>query len=233
MHPGTPERLEGTDLSKTRSFEYSDEFRRRTRHFQRGMEAFPNYEKYIANHLGGPQSRLMQFVHYLVPEIEYRCGNLDGMRVLDFGCGTGASTAALAARCQSAAAYDIDAEGLDICRMRLEEHGLESRVRILRAPSLEEVKDQIGRVDLVLMCGVVEHLPLTEANLRRTILRTLFEMLDDGGSLYIYDTPNRLWPYDFHTTGLMGIPWTKPGSPDAYRKAVERGRYADSRHFTP
>jgi 2-polyprenyl-3-methyl-5-hydroxy-6-metoxy-1,4-benzoquinol methylase len=231
--PVSHERAEGTEFSVTHSFEYSEEFRRRIVQFQSGMEGFPNYAKFIANHLGGPQSRLMQFVHYLVPEIEYRCGNLDGMRVLDFGCGTGASTAALAARCKSVAAYDIDAEGLDICRMRLEEHGLESRVRILRAPSLEEVKDQIGRVDLVLMCGVVEHLPLTEANLRRTILRTLFEMLDDGGSLYIYDTPNRLWPYDFHTTGLLGIPWTKPGSVGAYEKAVRKGRYTDSPHFTP
>jgi SAM-dependent methyltransferase len=230
--PVPTERVESTDLSGTHSFEYSGEFRRRIVRFLAGMEGFPNYPRFIANHLGGPESRLMQFVHYLIPEIEYRCGSLAGMRVLDFGCGTGASTAALAARCPSVAAYDIDAEGLDICRTRLKEHGLESHVRIQRASSLETVKDQIGRVDLVLMCGVIEHLPLTQTNLRRQILRTLFEMLDEGGSLYIYDTPNRLWPYDFHTTGLMGIPWTKPGSFGAYQKAVRKGRYTDSPHFT-
>jgi hypothetical protein len=95
------------------------------------------------------------------------------------------------------------------------------------------VKDRIGRVDLILLCGVVEHLPLTIPNLPRRLLRALFEMLDEGGCLYIYDTPNRLWPYDSHTTGLMGIPWTAPGSPDAYQKAVQRGRYTDSPHFTP
>ena len=229
----TRESVDSLDLSSTHAFEYSEEFRGRIVRFLDGMERFPNYPKYIANHLGGPESRLMQFVHYLVPEIEYRCGELSDMRVLDFGCGTGASTAALAARCKSVAAYDIDREGLEICRRRLEEHGLESHVRLYNAPSLQEVREQIGRVDLVLMCGVIEHLPLTEPNLRRTILRTLFEMLDDGGALYIYDTPNRLWPYDFHTTGLMGIPWTKPGSQAAYEKAVRKGRFADSPHFTP
>jgi 2-polyprenyl-3-methyl-5-hydroxy-6-metoxy-1,4-benzoquinol methylase len=233
MRPIAQERLEGTDLSATHSVEYSDEFRRRIVHFQRGMEAFPNYEKYIASNLGGPDSRLMQFVHYLVPEIEYRCGKLDGKRVLDFGCGTGASTAALAARCRSVAAFDIDTEGIELNRMRVREHGLESRVQYYCAPNLDDVKDRIGRVDMILLCGVVEHLPLTIPNLRRRLLRTLFEMLDEGGCLYIYDTPNRLWPYDFHTTGLMGIPWTAPGSPDAYEKAVRRGRYTDNPHFTP
>jgi len=61
----------------------------------------------------------------------------------------------------------------------------------------------------------------------------LFGMLKPGGSLYIYDTPNRAWPIDFHTTGLLGIPWTKPGSPSAYARAVRAGRYGDSPRYTP
>src|SRR5438093_425657 len=135
--------------------------------------------------------------------------------------------------CRSVAGYDIDPELVDVCRMRLKEHGLESAVRLYCAPNLEDVKDRIGPVDLVLLSGVIEHIPLTERGLRRRLIRTLFGMLKPGGSLYIYDTPNRAWPIDFHTTGLLGIPWTKPGSPSAYARAVRAGRYGDSPRYTP
>src|SRR5436190_19743310 len=58
-------------------------------------------------------------------------------------------------------------------------------------------------------------------------------MFKPVGSLYSYDTPNRAWPIDFHTTGLLGIPWTKPCSPSAYARAVRAGRYGDSPRYTP
>ena len=215
------------------SFQYSAEFRKRSKKLLRGMEHFPNYSKYLEDELGGPNSRLMHFIQYLIPEIEYRCGPLADKTVLDFGCGPGPSTAALAMNCRSVAGYDIDPELVDVCRMRLKEHGLESTVRLYCAPNLEDVKDRIGPVDLVLLSGVIEHIPLTGRGLRRRLIRTLFGMLKPGGSLYIYDTPNRAWPIDFHTTGLLGIPWTKPGSPSAYARAVRAGRYGDSPRYTP
>src|SRR5205823_2648279 len=135
------------------SFQYSAEFRKRSKKLLRGMEHFPNYSKYLEDELGGPNSRLMHFIQYLIPEIEYRCGPLADKTVLDFGCGPGPSTAALAMNCRSVAGYDIDRELVDVCRMRLKEHGLESAVRLYCAPNLEDVKDRIGPVDLVLLSG--------------------------------------------------------------------------------
>lgn len=221
------------DIEAKGSFEYSDEFEHRIIGLLEGMEAFPKYAQFVQDGLGGPQSRLMQFVRYLVPEIELRCGSLRGKRVLDFGCGTGASTAALAVRCKDVIAFDVDEEAIDVCRMRLEEHGLESRVQLYSARDLEAVRDRIGSVDLVLMCGVIEHLPLTQDGLRRDIVRTLFSMLNAPGYLYVYDTPNRLWPYDFHTTGLWWVPWMRPGSPAAYDRALRRERYRDTPRYAP
>src|SRR5437762_9000617 len=168
------------------SFQYSSEFRKRSKNLLRGMEHFPNYSKYLEDELGGPNSRLIHFIQYLLPVAEYRCGPLADKSVLDFGCGPGPSTVALALNCPSVAGYDIDPELVDVCRMRLREHGLESRVRLFCAPSLEDVKDRIGPVDLILLCGVIEHVPLTERGLRRRLIRTLFKMLKPGGSLYIY-----------------------------------------------
>jgi SAM-dependent methyltransferase len=223
-----PERVEVPDLAEAGAFEYSPEFVERTRHLLRGLEDFPRYGQFLADGLGGPDSRLMHFVQYLIPEIEYRCGPLEGKTVLDFGCGSGASTVALARRCKSVIGFDVDEESIELCRMRLAEHGLESRVRLICANDIEEVKDQIGPVDLVLLCGVIEHLPLTQDDLRRKIVRTLFGMLNPSGHLYVYDTPNRVWPYDFHTTGLWWIPWTEPGSAQAYERALRKGRYVQS-----
>lgn len=228
-----PTRPHARDLRAAGSFQYSNEFRRQAAEFLRGMEKFPQYSKYLRAGLGGPDSRLMQFVRYLCPEIEYRCGPLSEMKILDFGCGSGCSTAALAFHSKSVIGFDVDEEMIDLCRLRMAEHGLESRVQLYCASSLEEVRDLIGSVDLVLLCGVVEHLPLTDVGLRRRIIRTLFEMLNDRGCMYIYDTPNRLWPYDFHTTGLWGIPWSKPGSTKSYERAVRKGRYMDSPRYSP
>lgn len=220
-------RIRPPDPTAVTEFPYSEEFRRRIVHLLRGTEGLPRYGEFVQDHLGGPASRLMQFVRYLVPEIEYRCGNLKAMRVLDFGCGTGASTVALARRFKEVIAFDVDEESMEVCRMRLAEHGLESRVALYCAPSLRDVRDQIGPVDLVLMCGVIEHLPLTETGLRREVVQTLFGVLNAPGYLYVYDTPNRLWPVDFHTTGLWWIPWTRPGSPRALARAVRRGRWRE------
>ena len=59
-------------------------------------------------------------------------------------------------------------------------------------------------------------------------MRTLFRRLEPGGVLYLHQSPNRLWPRDVHTTGLRWIPWTRPGSPWAYRRAVARGAHEEN-----
>jgi SAM-dependent methyltransferase len=209
-------------------FEYSEDFEALIIHLHRGKEDWPNYHKYIRDHLGGPDSRVMTYMKYLCPEIEYHCGTLKGKRVLDFGCGTGATTAALAYFCEQVRAFDTDEESTNICRRRLKEHGLETRVSFSCADDIDEVKDSLGAFDLILINGVIEHIPLSKHGLRRRIILSLFQLLKSGGYLYINDTPNRLLPFDFHSTQLWWIPWTKPGSQWAYRRAIRKRKYFDA-----
>jgi 2-polyprenyl-3-methyl-5-hydroxy-6-metoxy-1,4-benzoquinol methylase len=215
------------------SIEYSARFRDMIAHLHRGKETWANYHKYVAAHLGGPHSRLVKYQEQLVPEIEHRCGPLAGRRVLDFGCGTGATTVALASRGPVLTAFDVDEESLTICGQRLREHGLDGAVRLVRADDLEAARDTLGTFDVILLNGVIEHIPLSIAGLRRRLLRTLFGMLAPGGSLFIADTPNRLYPFDFHSTQLWWIPWMRPGSRAAYDKAVRAGRHAESPTHAP
>ena len=110
------------------AFEYSDEFKHLVVCLHRGMEKWPYYESYLRDHLGGPQSRVVKFANYFCREVEYHCGSMSSMRVLDFGCGTGASTVALAQYAKEVCAFDIDQESIEICKMRVREHGLGSKV---------------------------------------------------------------------------------------------------------
>jgi SAM-dependent methyltransferase len=210
------------------SFEYSQEFDALIVRLHRGKEDWPHYRKYIRDHLGGPQSRVMTYIKYLCPEIEYHCGSLKGKRVLDFGCGTGATTAALAYFCEQVSAFDVDEESVTICKRRLAEHGLATRVSFYRADDIDEVKGSLGAFDLILANGVIEHIPLTKSGQRRRIMLSLFQLLNNNGCLYINDTPNRLLPFDFHSTQLWWIPWTKPGSQWAYRRALRKGKHSDA-----
>jgi len=209
-------------------FEYSDDFKALIVRLHRGKENWPNYPNYIRDHLGGPHSRVVTYTKYLCPEIEYHCGSLKGKRVLDFGCGTGATTAALAHFCEQVSAFDVDEESTTICKKRLEEHHLENRVSLYHADDIDVVKDSLGVFDLILANGVIEHIPLTKSGSRRRIMLSLFHLLRDNGYIYINDTPNRLLPFDFHSTQLWWIPWTKPGSQWAYRRAIRKGKHSDA-----
>ena len=210
------------------TFDYSKHFQELIAHLLRGTENWPNYQNYLRDHLGGPNSRVVTYTKYLCREIEYHCGSLKDKRILDFGCGTGATTAALATYSEQVCAFDIDEESMQICKRRISEHGLESRVQFYCADELDKGKDSMGTFDLILVNGVIEHIPLTKTGLRKRIIRSLFELLRTDGCLYINDTPNRLLPVDFHTTQLWWIPWTRAGSECAYRRAVRKGRYSDA-----
>lgn len=93
---------------------------------------------------------------------------------------------------------------------------------------LDTVRRDMGTFDLILLNGVIEHIPLSKRGLRRSILRALFGMLNPGGHMFITDTPNRLCPYDYHSTQLWWIPWARPGSQWGYQRAVSKGRHSDA-----
>ena len=210
------------------TFDYSKEFEELIVRLRRGKENWPNYQNYIKAHLGGPDSRVVQFTKQLCLEIEYHCGSLENKRILDFGCGTGATTAALAQYSKQICAFDIDKGSIEICKRRIREHGMESSVQFYCADDLDKVKSSMGTFDLILLNGVIEHIPLTKIGLRKKIIRSLFTLLKRPGYLFINDTPNRLCPFDFHSTQLWWIPWTKPGSEWAYRRAVKKKRHSDA-----
>jgi len=206
------------------AFEYSEKFLSMIKDLHAGKENLPYYSDYIEAHLAGVNSRYRGFLCHLIPEITYRCGDLGKKKVLDFGCGTGATTVALASVAEEVWAYDIDEKSIFICEERVKEHGLLDKVRFVGG-SFQEQKENMEGFDFILMNGVIEHIPLSLQGLRKKVLLDLFSLLNAGGYLYINGTPNRLLPFDFHTTRLWWLPWSKPGSNWAYQRAIQKGKH--------
>jgi len=90
------------------TFSYSQEFTDLVVEMHRGREGLPRYSHWIQDNLGGEGSRLDHFSKFLYPEIRRHCGDLASKRVLDFGCGTGASTVVLARHAREDVASDIN-----------------------------------------------------------------------------------------------------------------------------
>jgi SAM-dependent methyltransferase len=157
--------------------------------------------------------------HFLGPLLAHvRRIGASRLSALEVGCSFGHVTECLAEQPEIAdiRAFDTDPAFVAIARAKAAELGLGS-VREVRHLSGEETRRlpwPDDRFDLVLVIGVIEHLP---ARLRRAQVDEYYRVLAPGGHIAILDTPNRLFPLETHSVGLPLVQWL-PG-PLAYRYA--------------
>ncbi len=121
-------------------------------------------------------------------------------RILDFGCGSGASTTWLARMFPQTriVGIDLSADFLSIARMRCAHYGLDN-IEFLQSPDGESMPPDLGTFDFVTLTGVYEHLLPVE---RKHLLPTLWSVLKPGGTLFLHKTPHRYFPVETHTSGL-------------------------------
>jgi hypothetical protein len=106
----------------------------------------------------------------------------------------------------------------------LQEDGLMHKVSLFTVkPDLEEVAALDERFDAIVLNGVVEHMLPEE---RRNLFPTVMKLLRPKGHVVLYETPNRLWPAERHTTGLFGWSWLPANLALKYGKL--RGVFNDS-----
>jgi len=134
------------------------------------------------------------FLPYLTPD------ELSGKRILDFGCGAGASTMVLARMFPRSEIVGVElmAGHLDIARRRLEFYGYKN-ITFRHSPDGTSLPDRLGQFDVIVMSAVFEHLLPGE---RTTVMPLLWAHLSDGGTLLLNQTPHRFFPFESHTTGL-------------------------------
>lgn len=126
--------------------------------------------------------------------------DFENKRVLDFGCGSGASTVVLSRSLPHTKFIGVDIEEslLEIATSRVKFYNLEDRVRLLVSPDGESLPDDIGSFDFIFLNAVYEHLLPAE---REHIFPLLWQRLNPGGVLFINQTPYRWFPIESHTTG--------------------------------
>jgi SAM-dependent methyltransferase len=124
---------------------------------------------------------------------------LRSRRVLDFGCGSGASTMILARLFAETdfVGLDIDVPALGIAEARRAHYGL-ANVGFETLPSPTELPASLGDFDVVVFSAVFEHMLAGE---RRAMIPKVFSALRPGGLLLVGETPHRFSPIETHTTG--------------------------------
>ncbi len=131
-----------------------------------------------------------------------------GKQVLEIGGGTGSSTAGLARAGCRVTAVDISADFLAIAATRLNAMGLSAQ-SIAADPhwldseeSIDLVFSNAPQADLIVCYALLEHLLISE---RINLLRYIHGYMrrSPGTKLVVWETPNRLAPFDWHTTQTM------------------------------
>src|SRR5215211_787229 len=113
-----------------------------------------------------------------------RYAPLDGMRVLDIGCGLGAYVA-------NFGRFTDEAYGMDVDPPRVQE-GRRRGIGSLMLAAAESLPFADGTFDLIVLNEVIEHVSDDRATLREAM-----RVLRPGGRVVIY-APNRLYPFETH-----------------------------------
>jgi predicted O-methyltransferase YrrM len=132
-----------------------------------------------------------------------------GRRLLDFGCGSGASTMAIAELLP-----DTDVVGVVLNKRRLSEadaileHRALANARFMCSPSGEQLPAGIGSFAFVMLSAVFEHLLPAE---RGMVMPLLWSHMRPGAVIFVNQTPHRWHPYEHHSTRLWGINYLPDG----------------------
>jgi SAM-dependent methyltransferase len=158
--------------------------------------------------------------HFLGPLFRFlRARGVAGLRVLEVGCSFGHMTEYLAEQPDIGAlwTFDTDPAFVEIARTKAKELGLTVVREILRLDQAGtcNLPWADGAFDLVLVVGVVEHLPERH---RRAQVDEYWRVLTPGGHIAFLDTPNRYFPWETHSVNLPFVQWLPPRLAYSYAK---------------
>lgn len=139
---------------------------------------------------------LQHFVPNLLASVDHDIRN-----VLDFGCGTGASSIALAMVFPGIQCHGTDINRIDvaIAHERAKLYGVEDRCRFDVVGEGEALPVSSEQFDLCVCCSVLEY--VTDPKARRFCVQEMARAIAPGGLLFM-TVPNRLYPIEIHTRKL-------------------------------
>jgi SAM-dependent methyltransferase len=165
---------------------------------------------------------------HMLPFLD-RVVGLSGRRVLEFGAGAGPISCALAPHVRSVTGLDIAAGDVELGRREVAQRAIDNVE--LHADSFERLlaitRERAGAIDLFLLFAVLEHMTIAE---RHAVLGLARDVLAPGGSIAIFETPNRLLWWDHHTSQLPFFGMLDPELAVAYADRSPRAGFATDLH---
>ncbi len=168
--------------------------------------------------------RMQQAKNCLLPWLEQSV-TLAGKTVLQIGCGTGSSTVPIAQATKHVVGVDISDNYIRCAQRRcdlLDIDNIDLRAVDSNWLGSEEAYHRaIGDMqpDIIICYAVIEHLLIPE---RIVALSAMWDTLSVGDHLVIYETPNRLHWWDWHSSKLPFFEWLPEELASVYYSRSER-----------
>ena len=126
-----------------------------------------------------------------------------GKRLLDFGCGSGASSFSMASILPDTEiiGVDINQSALEIAE-KIKSYRSLANVRFFNSATGVSLPRRLGSFDFVMLSAVYEHLLPAE---RKIVMPQIWSVMKAGAVLFVNATPHRYFPYEHHSTGLWFI----------------------------
>ncbi|HET6522750.1 MAG TPA: class I SAM-dependent methyltransferase [Geminicoccaceae bacterium] len=135
-------------------------------------------EQWNAEH--GPDSPRASDFLACVDYLARLCRELDRPRVLDVGCASGQHLLHLAPEIRAGVGVDVASRMIERARAAAGRHGAFGHLRFQFGDARTLAREALGRFDLALFVGVLEHVPD-----RLGALRAAADLLDAGGRLVV------------------------------------------------
>jgi len=115
-------------------------------------------------------------------------GQFSGKRILDFGCGAGASSMVLGRMFPDSEIVGVELEKklLAVARSRARFYEVDGKIKLLQSPDEMSLPQGVGEFDYIILSAVYEHLLPSE---RKKLLPLLWNHLKLDGILFL----NRTW----------------------------------------
>lgn len=151
---------------------------------------------------------------------------LAGRTVLEYGSGGGAVTAAFMPGTARYVGIDIDEDAVRTAQGILAEGDLHPEL-IVAPPErvLDEAAKFRGEIDVFLCYAVLEHMSIDE---RQALLRLARDVVRPDGIIVVIETPNRLTPWDYHTSQLPFLNQLPEDVAIAYAPRSEREDFREA-----
>ncbi|MBN2483475.1 MAG: class I SAM-dependent methyltransferase [Candidatus Omnitrophica bacterium] len=163
---------------------------------------------------------------FLQPLFDYlHAHGYKNMKVLEIGCSTGHITEYLNEQLcvEEIYTFDIDKKMVEITKIKKEELKLEKVRSIdhIADPNSIQLPYPDNFFDLVIALAVVEHIDYPN---RQKHITAYYRKLKPGGLIGFFDTPNRLFPIEVHSTHLPFIQFLEPNTAYYYAKLFGKAK---------